>query len=49
MEIREGYALMAYDYNVKKSYSDCLFNMRERRAEREAFMLEREAKRSARN
>ena len=40
MQINEGYAIMAYDYNVKKSYSECLFNMGERRAERQKYLLE---------
>ena len=27
MEIREGYAILAYDFTVENSHPDCLFNM----------------------
>ena len=49
MEIKEGYAIMAYDYTVKKSYSHCLFNMKETLNEREQHLLEKENERLGRN
>jgi len=42
MEIKDGYAIMGYDYDVTKSNSDCLFNMKENLKEKEL----REAKRN---
>jgi hypothetical protein len=33
--IKEGYALMGYDFKVQKSSTDCLFNMEETILERE--------------
>ena len=29
MTIKEGYAVMSFDYNVKKSHEDCLFGLEE--------------------
>jgi hypothetical protein len=44
MEIKDGYAVMAFDYTVKKSRHDCLFHMNEILAYREKWMLEKESK-----
>jgi len=38
MKIVEGYAIIAYDYNVQPTSSDCLFNMRETLAQKELNM-----------
>jgi len=35
MQIKEGYAIMGYDFDVSKSDSDCLFNMKETLKEKE--------------
>ena len=29
MEIQEGHAVLAFDYNVRRSNTDCLFNLKE--------------------
>ena len=42
MEIKDGQAIMAFDYTVKKSRHDCLFNMKDILEYREKWILERE-------
>lgn len=45
MSIEEGYAIMAFDYTVKKSNYNCLFNMKETLLDREKYILSLEEKR----
>ena len=45
MEIKEGYAVLAFDYDVKRSNKDCLFNMKDQILTREQSLLEQERSR----
>lgn len=45
LEIKEGYAVMAFDYNVKRSSQDCLFNMNDQVLMKEQSWLEQERRR----
>ena len=38
MELKDGYAVMAFDYDVRKSEHECLFNMKETLAYREFWL-----------
>ena len=38
MKIKEGYAIMAFDYSVKSSNENCLFNMKQSLTQKEARM-----------
>ena len=42
MELKDGYAVMAFDYDVKKSEHECLFNMKETLAYKEFWLLHNE-------
>ena len=38
MKIKEGYAIMAFDYDVKASQESCLFNMKQSLTQKEGKM-----------
>ena len=44
MEIKDGQAIMAFDYSVKKSRQKCLFNMKDVLASKEKWLAEQEEK-----
>lgn len=41
VQIKDGYAIMGYDFKVQKSSNDCLFNMQETIKERELREIEK--------
>jgi len=43
MVIHDGYAVISYDFKVFSSDANCLFNMKENLAEKEARLLEQKA------
>ena len=42
MKIQDGYAVLAYDFDVRTTNTDCIFNMEERRAERKLRIARQE-------
>lgn len=38
MQIQDGYAILAFDYNVKPSNQDCIFNLKGSLADKELRM-----------
>ena len=41
MKIHDGYAIMAFDYTVKSSNQNCLFNMKDNRYDKELRMAKK--------
>lgn len=49
LEIKEGYAVLAFDYDVEKSNQQCLFNMKDQLSNKERGLLEEERSRLGRD
>lgn len=44
MKIKEGYAIMAFDYSVASSNENCLFNLKQSTTQKKARMANRRGK-----